>query len=79
MITYLTISNARIRFIMDANDSQHIVRAYSSVVDHRLAPGNEAHELGQALIRQVNSETPVPSKDSLIRGFFEKVDCDNGK
>lgn len=64
---------------MDANDFQHTIGAYSTVVDHRLPPGNEAHELGQALIRQVNSETPVPSKNALIRGFFEKDSSDNGR
>lgn len=64
---------------MDANDFQDTIGAYSAVVNHRLPPGNEAHELGQALIRQVNSETRVPSKNSLIRGFFEKASSDNGR
>lgn len=79
-MTYVTISsNARIRSFMDANNFQHTIGAYSAVVDHRLPPGNMAHELGQALIRQVNSETLVPSKNSLIRGFFEKEFSDNGR
>lgn len=79
-MTYLTSSsNARIRSTMNEDDFQHTIGAYSTVVDHRLPPGNEAHELGQALIRQLNSETPVPTKNSLIRGFFERDSSDDGR
>lgn len=81
--TYLIISFLNRRkpahSTMNPSDFQPTVRVYSTEVDQRLPPGHEAHDLGQALVLQVNSEIPVPSKYSLIRGFFEKDSSDNGR
>lgn len=64
---------------MNPSDFQSTVRVYSTEVDQRLLPGHEAHDLGQALVLQVNSEIPVLNKHSLIRNFFEKDSSDNGR
>lgn len=76
LITSIVRKTARSK--MDPNDIQSTIRTYSNEVDHRLPPGHEAHDLGQALAIQVDSEIPVPSKHSLIRRFFEQdaPDCD---
>lgn len=64
---------------MNRSDFRSTVRVYSTEVDQRLPPSHEAHDLGQALSLQVNSEIPVPSKHSLIRSFFEKESSDNSR
>ncbi|KAK2601175.1 hypothetical protein N8I77_010643 [Diaporthe amygdali] len=57
---------------MCTTDVQSTVRAYSTEVAQRLPPGNEAHDLGQALVQEMNSEILIPDMFSLLRSFFEK-------
>ncbi|KAJ0123668.1 hypothetical protein J7T55_012135 [Diaporthe amygdali] len=57
---------------MAPNDIQSTVRAYSTQVDQRLPPGHVAHDLGQALAQEVDSEILFPDKASSLRRFFEK-------
>lgn len=64
---------------MNPNDVQSTIRAYSVQVGQRLPPGHDAHDLGQALVQEVNSEMPVPDMSSLIRSFFEKDALGNNR
>lgn len=64
---------------MALNDMKSTVRAYSTQVDQRLPPGHVAHDLGQALVQEVDSEVLFPDKASLLRGFFEKDASEDDK
>lgn len=59
------------------SEARQILQAYSLQVASRLPPGNDAHELGQALSQEVKSEPP--DMLTVLRKFFQDVDSDGSK
>lgn len=59
------------------SDARQILQAYSLQVAPRLPPGNDAHDLGQALLEEVKSEPP--DMLTLLRKYFQGSDSDESK